>query len=499
MASVSGSGQCGRLDAAARIACRVTAVVAAAAVAAGCGGAAGHRRPAASPGPGGTAAHLMVTPSRRLSDGQRVRVAFRGFPPRAKVFLSECAPASRAGPPGCGRRLATRPFLLAGAHGAARGRFVVRFVVPSGPNGTPAAKCWRGCALAASTAGSHTVVAEAVIRFGSPPPAPAPPVVLPAGAPVRVLSRIRVPHQAWQLAAGAGAMFTQGAGPTITRIDPATGRVGPVARVGAVAAMAVAGGLLWVARRARSSHGAPLPLLALNPDTLTVEHIVALPDQPGTGGGDIALAGGLLWISGTHALIAIDPDTARLVSAVPLPVTAGTGGFTGVAAGPGGTSLWTAQGTSGGGPIAVQRRNSRTGAVLAAATGPQSGIGAARIAGAPDHAWLAYATGMLGGYFKAAMLPSAPPGRLGEIWPKRSPVGRDVFSNSVAVYLAGRVLWILDGNSISCATDATGRILSQVRGSDTHFAALAPLPRERLALLISGDIFIVRPKPPCRP
>ncbi len=45
------------------------------------------------------------------------------------------------------------------------------------------------------------------------------------------------------------------------------------------------------ARRARSPHGAPLPLLALNPDTLTVEHVVALPDQPGTGGSDIAFAG----------------------------------------------------------------------------------------------------------------------------------------------------------------------------------------------------------------
>jgi hypothetical protein len=378
---------------------------------------------------------------------------------------------------------------------------VVRFVVPSGPHGAPAAKCCRGCVLAATTGApgsGRTVVAKAVIRLGSPPPAPAPPVVMPAAAPVRVLSRIRVPDQAWQLAAGAGALFTQGAGPTITRVDLATGRVGPVARVGAAAAMAVAGGLLWVARRARSPHGAPLPLLALNPDTLTVEHIVALPDQPGTGG-DIAFAGGLLWIAGTHSLTAIDPATARLVSAVPLLATVGTGGFTSVAGGSGGASLWTSQGTSGGGRIAVQRRNPRTGAVLAAASGPEVGIGAARIAGARDHAWLAYATGMLGGYFKAGVLPAGPPGRLRETRPKSSPAGREVFSNAVSVYLAGRLLWILDGNSISCAADATGRILSQVTGSGTDFAALAPLPRGRLALLISGDMLIVRPKPPCRP
>ncbi len=61
------------------------------------------------------------------------------------------------------------------------------------------------------------------------------------------------------------------------------------------------------------------------------------------------------------------------------------------------------------------------------------------------------------------------------------------------------MLWILDGNSISCATDATGRILPQVKGSSTSFAALAPLPHGRLALLISGDIFIVRAEPPCGP
>src|SRR6266567_1244378 len=392
VARVTGNGRCGwpgpaGRGAGARIVCQVTAVVAAAAVAAGCGGA-GHRRQPGSPGP--RAAGITVTPSRRLSDGQRVRVTVRGFPPDAKVFLSECAPAGRARPIGCGRRLAAQPFLLADAQGAATGRFVVHFVLPSGPLGAPAAKCWQGCVLVATigTPGSgRTAVATAMIRFGSPPASPAPPVVVPAAAPLTVLSRIRVPHRAWQLAAGDGALFTQEAGPTITRVDPATGRVGPIARVGAVAAMAVAGRLLWVVRLARSPRGAPPPLLALNLDTLTVEHSVALPDQPGWGGGDIAVAGGLIWIAGTHSLVAIDPARARLVAIVPLPAVAGTDGFTSVAA------------------------------------------------GARHHAWLAYATGMLGNYFKASMLPAGPHGRLRETRPKRSPAGREVFSNRVRAYL----------------------------------------------------------------
>jgi hypothetical protein len=234
-------------------------------------------------------------------------------------------------------------------------------------------------------------------------------------------------------------------------------------------------------------------------DTLTVEHLVGPADRLPPGSDDIALAGGLIWVTGTHSLTAVNPATARLTATVPLPAAASTGGFTAVAAGPGGASLWTSQGSSGGGPIAVQRRNPRTGAVLAAARGPQTGIGGTRIAAAGNHAWLAYATGMLGGYFKASVPPAGPPGLLRETRPGPSPAGRTAFSNAASIYLAGQMLWILDNTSISCATDATGQILAQTRDPGAGFAALAPLPRGRLALLLSGSIFIVRPTPPCRP
>jgi len=154
-----------------------------------------------------------------------------------------------------------------------------------------------------------------------------------------------------------------------------------------VIALAFGRGMLWVVRQAQAPH--PLPVLALDPATLAIRHSVALPDRPGWGGQDAAYAGGLIWVAGASELMAIDPMTARLAATVPLGTPRSTGGFTSVAAAPGGTVLWTTEGTSGGGPIGVQRRDPRTGAVLESAAGPAVGIGAARIAAAPGHAWLA--------------------------------------------------------------------------------------------------------------
>jgi hypothetical protein len=256
--------------------------------------------------------------------------------------------------------------------------------------------------------------------------------------------------------------------------------------------------MLWVVRQAPAPHAPPLPALALDPATLAIRHSVALPDEPGWGGQDVAYAGGLIWVAGTRKLMAIDPVTARLVTTVPLGTVAATGGFTSVAAPPGGTALWTTEGTSGGGPIGVQRRDRRTGAVLESAAGPVSGIGAARIAAAPAHAWLAYATGMLGSYFRAEAPAVGTPGRLAEAQPQRNPRARDVFSNGVRVYLAS-TLWILDGNSISCAAETTGRILSQVQGSSGSAGDLVPLAAGHLALAWNGQILITAPRPPCGP
>ena len=125
---------------------------------------------------------------------------------------------------------------------------------------------------------------------------------------------------------------------------------------------------------------------------------------------------------------------------------------------------------------------------------PVIGLGAARIAAVVDHAWLAYATGMEGSYFRASVLAWS---HLRETQPSPAPADRGAFSNGLRTFLAGQTLWILDGNSISCAADTTGRILSQARGPKAFFSDLASQPDGRLALACNGDVLIVRPKSPC--
>jgi neocarzinostatin family protein len=450
---------------------------------------------------------MTIAPARGLSAGERVRVSVRGFPPGAKVFLSECARAANVSPLGCGQQLAAQPFLIAGGRGAASGSFTVQPAAATGPLHPHWAKCTAGpgCVLVATIgfpAGVPKIVATAPLRFAPPPAQPAPPAALPAGAPLTVLRRVTLAGPAGLLAAGAGSLFAvtgNGPGTAITRVSPVTGQPGPSAKVSGVIALAFGGGMLWVVRQAQAPHPPPLPVLALDPATLAIRHSVALPGRPGWGGQDVADAGGLIWVAGARELIAIDPVTARLTATVPLGTTASTGGFTSIAAAPGGTVLWTTEGTPGGGPISVQRRDPRTGAVLESAAGPAVGIGAARIAAAPGHAWLAYATGMLGSYVRAGVPATGPPGPLTEAQPLRSPRAREVFSNGVAVYLAGTRLWILDGTSISCADAATGRILSQVQGSTGWAGDLVPLAAGRLALAWNGQLLITVPRPPCGP
>ena len=308
--------------------------------------------------------------------------------------------------------------------------------------------------------------------------------------------------QATLLAAGAGGLFVlsdAGSGAMITRVDPVSGQVGPSRRVSGAADMmlgasnlAVGGNLVWVIRQVRSR--ATAQLLALSPATLAVVHRVVLPERPGWGG-DVAYAGGRIWVAGTHLLMGIDPASGRLAVTVPLEVTAETGAFTSVAATANGTALWTAEGTGGGGPIGVQLRDPRSGAVLDSAAGPFGGIGGVRIAAASGHAWLAYASGMLGGYVRVTPLA----GGLAETAPERSQVAHGPFSNGVQVFAAGSRLWILDQTSISCADDTTGRILWQLPSSGGFPSSLVPLASGRLALAWSGEILIVRPRQPCGP
>jgi hypothetical protein len=326
------------------------------------------------------------------------------------------------------------------------------------------------------------------------------PPAVPARAPFTAVRWIRVPGGAWQVVAGAGALFTDssdaaspaGAVTLITRVDPATGKVGPAVRVRGESGMTFGGGLLWVSRGTQPT-SADMSVVALDPVTLAVRHTVALRKPPSLGTEQLAYAGGLVWVATERSLIAINPATARTVADVPLRGV-NAEDWVHVAASADGRALWTTEDSAGGGPISVQQRNPHTGAVLAAASGPAIGLGGAQIAAGRASAWLAYATGMLGGYFETV----SKAGHLTEARPPRSSAG---FTNSVQVYLAGRQLWITDAmtDTFACASSASGRILAIVRGSGLLPGDVLPDGTGRLALLVDGDILIAAPKHACGP
>jgi hypothetical protein len=448
-----------------------------------------------------TKTSIVVQPSRFLAQGQRVRVMLRGFPPHVKVFVSECARLTGAAPFGCGNLPAAQPFaartrrvLVTNGHGVAESIFVVQVVAETGPPGSRVAKCWPGCTMVAATGASPTgpaARAEAVIRFGERHPPPVPQARIPPSAPFTVLARIRIPGQAWQVLVSGGALYClseDSPGMAISRIDPATGHVGPSRPVIGAAAIGSGGGLLWIVQRSWPQHHRQSSLLALDPVTLAIEHTLALPQLPSWGSSGIAYAGGLIWVAGIHMLTAVNPATATVATTIPL---GGAAYFAGVAAPPSGTVLWTTEGSPGGGPIAVQQRDPHTGAVLAGTNGPAAGAAGAQIAPATGHAWLAFPTGMLGSYIKV----SAQGGRLTEIPPRE----HHVFANGIQVYIAGRQLWILDGmtGSIACASDATGGILAAAYDTALNISNLSQVAPGRFALPVNGEVLIVQPKPIC--
>lgn len=108
---------------------------------------------------------MKVQPSVDLHDGDSVSVTVSGFPPGAKVFLSQCARAVDVTSQGCGDQLAGQPFLVVDDSGAGRGDFRVRSQAFSRPNDvTDSAVCTEACVLVA-TAGFQTPV-YATLLFG---------------------------------------------------------------------------------------------------------------------------------------------------------------------------------------------------------------------------------------------------------------------------------------------------------------------------------------------
>jgi streptogramin lyase len=131
-----------------------------------------------------------------------------------------------------------------------------------------------------------------------------------------------------QLAVGAGAVWVIASNTTanqLLRIDPATNQATPVSTVGAMGSgIAVAGGLVWLSGRDDSGVS---QLLRVNPTT----NQIADP-LPTDGDGALAVGGGSLWQAGvaTQTIYRLDPKSGRKLAEIPIGVapqqlTAGDG------------------------------------------------------------------------------------------------------------------------------------------------------------------------------
>jgi hypothetical protein len=253
----------------------------------------------------------------------------------------------------------------------------------------------------------------------------------------------------------------------LARIDPRTGKVQATNTfsAGLLGAPLFAGGSLWVTDSASIGE----LVLRLDPATLMVTGELSLSAARYPDGSHLAYAGGWLWADGGGGLLRVSPSGVNLTAAIAL-----RGAYrSNVAASPGGSVLIvTEQGSAG----AVQRRDPRTGALLAAS--PIAGDEAAAVDGfTRSGVWITAITGM-SAHAEQLSLRSM------------KPVATRPVSGAadVRVQVAHGLLWVADGPDRDyCADAGTGR-------------ALAALPLTRPGqgdLLAVGDgvLYYAEPRP----
>lgn len=109
---------------------------------------------------------VTVTPSRNLSNGQKVTVSVVGFGSGGKFYLSECADAQDANIAGCGPGLPAQPFGVVDSEGTGTFTFNVNEKAATVPNGKATEKCTTHCVIVASV-GVGNGFAFAPIEFAA--------------------------------------------------------------------------------------------------------------------------------------------------------------------------------------------------------------------------------------------------------------------------------------------------------------------------------------------
>jgi hypothetical protein len=283
-------------------------------------------------------------------------------------------------------------------------------------------------------------------------------------------------YVAWQVSPLGEAVRSE-----LARIDPASGRIEATLRLGAQFQQAIAvGRALWVATSAMAGD----EVLRLTPGTLRVTgrwHV-------GTGAGQpyeaqvLAVAGGGLWADGGDRLVRFSLKADRAVESIVLPGAADSD----LSANAAGTVLLVGEADRGGSG-AVQRRDPRTGALLA--SHGMQGVAAPVVAGPIGSAvWISEATGMMGYVQRLDAATLAPAERAcaeGD-----STGTRLKGTNAIRAQLANGLLWI---------TQPAGGDARNYCGRPSDGSAIAPirLPRPADVVLAIGPhlIFYAAPGP----
>ena len=253
----------------------------------------------------------------------------------------------------------------------------------------------------------------------------------------------------------------------LARIDPKTGTIEATNTLtaGLLGTPLFAGGSVWVTDSASLGE----LLLRLDPGTLMVTGELSLSASRYPGGAHLAYAGGWLWADGGGRLLRVSPSGDDLTASIALH---GASWSNVAASADGSVLIVTEQGSAG----AVQRRDPRTGVLLAAGPVPGAAGAAAVVDGfTGSGVWVTAATGTSAHAVQLSLRSM------------RAVETRQVFGPAdLRVQLAHGLLWVAaEPDRGYCADAGTGR-------------ALAALPRPRHGELLAvgdGVLYYAEPGP----
>jgi hypothetical protein len=257
----------------------------------------------------------------------------------------------------------------------------------------------------------------------------------------------------------------------LMRIDPVSGRVLAVRRLGSAFDQALlAGQTLWVT----TTRGRTSWLWRLDPGSLHVRSRNTLPGSGANDGriGTLAVAGGWLWVGVSDRIDRVSLASGRVTGQVTVPGGDGVD----VAADCSGRMLLDSEGHE---LADVQRRDPHTGALIAS-SGRFEGVTKPYIGGiSSGGVWISAAGGMMGGVERLS-LATLRPAPIPAIQHQAGVSGPPVIegTNAITAPLIAGVLFITQAaggpQRNYCADPSTGR-------------ALAPLPARQDAELLAAD------------